>query len=335
MSWSPADGVANPSAADSTVNMSQNRSLIATYSVYVPPTPTPTPPPAPSAPTLIAPANKATGLNPTPTMQWNAAARADTYNLQISTTASFTSIVLNQTGITNTSFDIAPGTLNWNTRYYWRVNARNSGGVSSWSTTRYFNTAYGPPPAAPSNLSATAVSTSQINLVWQDNSGDETGFRIERKTGVSGSYAQIASVSAGVTSYSNTRLTSNTTYYYRVRAYNLGGNSNYSSETYNTTLPPPPSSPSLTSPANRANGVSVTPTLQWNPSSGAATYNVQISTSSSFSSTIVSATGISATAYTVSTPLNHSTRYYWRVAAVGPTGSTSAWASSRYFTTAP
>src|SRR5215813_13908126 len=75
-------------------------------------------------------------------------------------------------------------------------------------------------PAAPSNLSAAAVSSSQINLAWQDNSSDETGFAIERAPSGSGPWSQIASVGAGVQSYSDVGLSAATTYYYRVRAYN-------------------------------------------------------------------------------------------------------------------
>ena len=47
-----------------------------------------------------------------------------------------------------------------------------------------------PPPAAPSGLSATAVSSSQINLSWTDNSSDETGFKLERKTGAGGTWSR-------------------------------------------------------------------------------------------------------------------------------------------------
>jgi hypothetical protein len=83
------------------------------------------------------------------------------------------------------------------------------------------------PPAAPSNLSATAVSQTQINLSWADNSTNETGFRVERSTNGS-SFVQIATVGAGATSYASTGLRRNRLYYYRVRAYNASGNSAYS-----------------------------------------------------------------------------------------------------------
>ncbi len=93
----------------------------------------------------------------------------------------------------------------------------------------------GTAPSAPSGLSATAVSSSQINLSWTDNSSNETGFRIERKIGSGGTYGEITTVGAGVTSYNNTSLSASTNYYFRVRAYNGTGNSAYSNEANATT----------------------------------------------------------------------------------------------------
>src|SRR3989338_2584496 len=82
-------------------------------------------------------------------------------------------------------------------------------------------------PITPSGLSAIADSSGQINLTWADNSSNETGFKIERKTGTNGTYTQIKTVSANVTSYSDTGLTEGTTYYYRVSATNSAGDSAY------------------------------------------------------------------------------------------------------------
>jgi hypothetical protein len=94
------------------------------------------------------------------------------------------------------------------------------------------------PPAAPSNLLATAISSSQINLAWSDNSVNETGFKIERSPNGSTSWMPIATVGANLTSYSNTGLSTNTTYYYQVRATNAGGDSAYSNVASATTLAP-------------------------------------------------------------------------------------------------
>jgi galactose oxidase len=92
-------------------------------------------------------------------------------------------------------------------------------------------------PAAPTNLTATAVSSSQINLSWTDNSNNETGFKVERsKNGLS--FSQIRMTNANVTTFSNNvGLTPSTTYYYRVRASNGGGNSDYSNIASATTSP--------------------------------------------------------------------------------------------------
>ena len=88
---------------------------------------------------------------------------------------------------------------------------------------------------APSGLTATPVSTTQVNLAWQDNSNNETEFRIERKTGAGGTFAPIATVGTNTTGYSNTGLTPNTIYVYRVRACNTPGCSDYSNEATATT----------------------------------------------------------------------------------------------------
>jgi hypothetical protein len=95
------------------------------------------------------------------------------------------------------------------------------------------------PPAAPGNLIATAAGSAKINLAWEDHSNNETGFKIERKTGADGSYAEIVpqgGIGANVTGYSNTGLAAGTTYFYRVCANNSDGNSAYSNEASATTL---------------------------------------------------------------------------------------------------
>ena len=100
------------------------------------------------------------------------------------------------------------------------------------------STALPPVPSAPTNLVATAVSSSQINLTWLDTSTNEDNFLIENSLDGT-NFTQIASVSAGVTTYSNINLIASTTYYYRVRASNLGGNSAYSNIASATTLAGP------------------------------------------------------------------------------------------------
>ena len=84
------------------------------------------------------------------------------------------------------------------------------------------------PPATPSGLAASANNPTTVTLTWNDHAADETGFKIERKVG--GVFNQIAVVAADVVAFTETGLNSNTAYTYRVRAYNVAGNSAYSNE---------------------------------------------------------------------------------------------------------
>jgi len=86
-------------------------------------------------------------------------------------------------------------------------------------------------PSAVASASFTVVTPpAQLTLTWQDNSTNETNFGVERKTGTGGTYAQIALVSANITSYVDTSVTIGVTYCYRVRAVNSAGASTYTNE---------------------------------------------------------------------------------------------------------
>ena len=130
------------------------------------------------------------------------------------------------TGANVTSYTDNDSALRDGTLYYYRVCATNAAGDSAFSNEVSGTT----PLAKPTSATATAVSSSQINLTWIDNSASETGYKIERKRTLTGTYAQIAQVGANVQSYSDHGLDSNTKYYYRVRATNGTINSDYSNE---------------------------------------------------------------------------------------------------------
>jgi len=122
--------------------------------------------PAPPSPILITPSNGATNLPTSILLNWNASSSATSYTLQVSTYNSFSSYIFNQSGLTNTSQQII-GMSN-STQYYWRVNATNSYGTSSWSNTFSFSTAILPCPGIPSiTYAGKTYTTVQIgNQCW-------------------------------------------------------------------------------------------------------------------------------------------------------------------------
>ncbi len=97
-------------------------------------------------------------------------------------------------------------------------------------------------PNAPTGLDATVSSSTQINIIWTDNSTNETGFKLERSTDQS-NWTLLATTAANVTSFNNIGLPASTTYYYRARATNGSGDSTNSNTDSATTLASTPVGP--------------------------------------------------------------------------------------------
>ncbi|MBN1674187.1 MAG: lamin tail domain-containing protein [Kiritimatiellae bacterium] len=132
------------------------------------------------------------------------------------------------------------------TDYYYKLNAYNGAGSSAYSATVAVTTLSNlVPPAAPSGLTAQAEGPTEVRLAWTDNSGNEDGFKIERRVS-GGTWAQLAVAGANATAYADTSAAPETEYRYQVRAYNPAGDSAYSELASVTTpaLPTPPAAPS-------------------------------------------------------------------------------------------
>lgn len=329
--------------------------------------------PAPSAPSIISPSSGATGISLSPTLTWSQVSTAASYNLQISTSSSFTNPVVSQTGITGTSYSAS--FLSANTKYYWRVSATNTGGTSSYATAEFttLNVTINPVISIGSttakvgdviNVPITASDLTNVSSIslhiqydpsvltfngiynWstQFAGGISTANAAGNKVMIGWFAVTPASIANGklldlrftynggtsvlsvLTGAGNTEFSNQT-----------GGiisNITYNSGTVSLALTPViPAVPGLLSPANGASNISVTPVLTWNSASGANSYNVQVSTNSSFTNIIASQNGLSNTSFSVPT-LNTNTQYFWRVSATNTVG-TSNFSDTWTFTTTP
>jgi hypothetical protein len=176
------------------------------------------PPAAPTAPTgLVATPASSTRVN----LTWTDGSGSETGFQVDRATSGGGFATLGTAGANATTY--ADTSVQPATAYVYRVRAVNGAGPSGWSNQASATTP-APVPTAPTGLVATALSRSQIRLTWTDTSTGETGFRIYRSTDGS-SFTQIATVGAGVTTFTSTGLSSNRTYWYRVAAYSASGTS--------------------------------------------------------------------------------------------------------------
>ncbi len=280
--------------------------------------------------TLLSPTNGETDVPIPVTFIWNPLSGATTYRLQVSTDSSFTTgMAYNDSTLTGTTKQLS--TLLNGTLYYWRVNAKNAGGLTSaWSTRWSFTTILPAPTLVSPADSATNISISPT-LKWNKVIG-AISYRIELSRNTAFDSAAIIKDSSGVTdtSIQITRLANGTTYYWRVNTTNIGVTSAWSTPWSFTTILP---APTLVSPANGATNVPVQVTFSWKASSGATSYWLQVSTDSSFT------TGMACNDSTLTDTtkqlinLTSGTLYYWQVRAKNAGVSISAWSTKWSFTT--
>ncbi len=256
----------------------------------------------PSAPTLISPTNGSIINWDTPvTLKWNAASNATQYYAYI-----FGSGVNVESGWLASS-EWRLGLMQAGT-YSWKVKARNEYGESPFSSIWTFSVSQ-PPPNPPYGLTATIISSNQIDLSWQDGSDNETGFKIYRDS------AYLASTSANVTTYQDRNLTGAPYYCYKVTAVNASGESAPSNESCAYLTPTQTPTGVSASDGTFSDRVRVT----WNAVDGAKRYEVWRSTSAADNG--VKIADPVSTSYDDMTAVVGTT-YYYRVRAcnIGCTG---------------
>ncbi|MDQ3534279.1 MAG: fibronectin type III domain-containing protein [Bacteroidota bacterium] len=143
--------------------------------------------------------------------------------------------------------------LTANTTYYYRIHAvikRIFGQSAAYSNIANATTLPNP-PAAPTDLKVATSWQTEINISWKDNADNEEGFKLERSEKNNSNFVEIATFQPNTVSYNDKNLKSNTTYFYRIRSFNAGGNSNFSEQgsattyQYQPTITPIPDPPAI------------------------------------------------------------------------------------------
>lgn len=282
-----------------------------------------------SYPIAILPENMQTGLGSNVMFTWSSVAEAQSYLLQVSNSESFEStLIADESGLSQTTFSISG--LSDNTTYYWRLKSERIGSESDWSPARQFTVNLPPPTPlliSPANAIQN-IDTLNVQFRWGPVlNASEYQFQLS----LSATFESIDTEAiVATTQFTVPKLRSDTNYYWRVRALNIGGESAWSGVRTLTTIPAPPAQVVLLTPANNQSDVLVSPTMTWRSSTNADSYRIQVSTTQSFSNIIANVV-LTDTSYQVRDLLVNRT-YYWRVLAQND-GGESPWTLTFAFST--
>ncbi len=271
---------------------------------------------APAAPTSVTASGvTTTGL----TLNWtDAASNESGYGVYRSTDGvNFTKVA--DLAANSTSF-VDSGLSN-NTTYYYKVTDWNSAGETAAATISQ-KTALAA-PSMPGQLTISSPTISSLQLAWTDTSSNESGFHVYRSTN-GGAYTLVGNLTAGVTSFSDTGLASNTTYSYKVASWNAAGETSTTAAS-GTTLVVAPSAPAS---VTFANITTAGLTLNWSDTAtNESGYHVYRSTDGT-NFTDIANLAANTTSFS-DTGLSSATTYYYKIAAWNSAGETSATAVSQ------
>lgn len=291
-------------------------------------------------PVLTTPDHEVAVLHTLQPFDWESVSGASGYTIQVSRNNTFTSLVINASTIgEGTSEYEPPAPLPNGMTLYWRVRANAVNGPSDWSVVRSFTSAK--PPGIP-----TLTSPADNVLVY-----DYTPILAWRTVGLpAGTYfshfqVQIATtdtfesavVDQGVPTFMSPSFTpaadldANTTYYWRVRAFNSDGQ--YSQWSVLRSFRTAMTSPVLSTPGNGGSVAEIRPAFDWDDVSGADGYTIQVSRNADFTDLLIS-TNPTASTYLSARDLDAGVPLYWRVRARGSNGP-SAWSEVWTFTINP
>tara|TARA_R110001599_G_scaffold184627_5_gene378680 strand:- start:127259 stop:132175 length:4917 start_codon:yes stop_codon:yes gene_type:complete len=283
----------------------------------------------PLTPELVSPVNGEQNVSLNPTLDWKNAVGADSYDVQISDNSSFSSPVLDTTGILSDDLNVSD--LSGSTTHYWRVRSVNSSGTSNWTSLWSFRT-QDPVPESPVLTSPSDNATDQplTTIVQWNSSTFATNYRVELSTDSLFSIVLLDSTLSNSQTYMLLpNLDYDIKYFWRVYASNATGESAASSSRSFTTEDGLPDVPQLTSPLKNATDLDTLVSFQWNASNDAEAYEIQVATDSEFN-ILFFEDSLSST-MVENIKFEFASTYYWRIRAVNTVGE-SDWTSARTFT---
>ncbi len=256
-------------------------------------------------PLLDLPADSARGVPVDPVLSWHPVESAIRYSLQVSDVVDFSNMILDQTDITDTLFQIN-GLENLKT-YYWRVMAFSDISNSVWSEEWSFLTILPPPNLRyPSDKSVDLYP--KINFIWDTV---ETSNQYYIQVAKNADFAPVIydGKTDSDTSHFFTLLEYNTEYHWRIRSGNDDGLSIWSEAwSFITAI----KEPILLSPSDSTTDAPLSATLAWEEYDGADSYHLQFATDADFNDIIIEETELTGTEYEAAS-LDYYTDYYWRV----------------------
>ncbi len=291
----------------------------------------------PSTPTIKRPSWAAgdVALSSTDTLTWNAAttgAGTTTYQVQIASNASFSSIAKAVKGITGTSAIVR---LGLSTKYYWRVQAFNNQLSGPYSAIDSFQTNVTPCTTAPTQLKPVNNSTTAPNkptlVVSYVPTASTYHFQLSDTVAMTRFIVNDSLSDFDTTWVVTQSLTPSKQYYWRVRGYNPAGSSSWS-QVDSFTIMYLPATPTLAYPSSNQANVPVNPlTLKWKHEAGDSNYVVKLWTYSTGGQTLMVDTTSHDTSWTVTSGLTNRVYYYWQVQCYNQ-GGASAFSAVDSFT---
>lgn len=277
-----------------------------------------------TAPVTLTPEHNQYDLTLQPEFLWKPAAGSELYQIEISPSFNF-STILEKATLGDTTY-LLNGTLEYDREYYWHVRSKSGYALGPWSSTKRFFTML-PPPILVSPEDKSPGEPILAKLVWHKYV-NATMYDIDYSTDKFFVNNVVHLESVEDTSIVTQPLLGLTTYYWRVKQKNENSTSEWSEVREFKTLMGPPV---LISPAANAKNQDITLEFSWYKAETATGYHIQISETDDFANPAYDGPANGDSTHTIA-GLKYFTQYFWRVSSVNANGE-SAFSQARNFYT--